>query len=428
MEGAETWVGLIGGILAIAAVVVSVTRYMSQVQAKAEKAKLEQENVSLKEQLEGSEARCSQLLEQVQVAGEAGQAVMAQRAAVDEELRRLMQLIGASGGSVYIPVYGPRGDVRGLAFLSIEPYSFETQQLRSKLIPIKSLAGRRFKKAESFIVGNVAQDADHFSPADDIASYTPAMTLCHALMVDGEPVGVLQLLSKEGEKGFVTADVQRVEAVAKDLTSMIGSLMHSGDYTQLLSIGSEEKTEQGTVILFNSSLLFKELSAAFALQLLNEYFEEVCEQAFKAGATLDNYTGDGALLRFNVPRRQPDHELAAIAAALEMQRAFYSIREYWTAISPLFADLHHRVGISSGPLLPASLGHSQVQNLTVIGYPIATAAALCDAAPRDRSVILASAESVEPFKGRVIAKAFDLSNHPKASRLTSSAFDITGLG
>ncbi len=430
MEGVETWMGLIAGILAIAAVIVSLTRHLTQVQAKAERAKIERENASLQERVEEAEARCSQLSDQIQIAGEAGQAAMAQKAAIDAELRRLMQVFGASGGSVYVPVRGTRGDVRGLAFLSIEPYSIETQQLRSKLIPLKSLAGRSFEASDSFIVSNVSQHADHFKAAEQISSYAPAMTLSHALLAEGEPVGVLQLLSREGEQGFAEEDLQRVAAAATDLASNLAVLTKSGDYLKWLGISADDDATHGSVIYFDlssSSLLFQELSSSFALQLLNEYFEAMCEAAFNAGATLDNYTGDGALLRFNVPRRQPQHELAAISAALEMQREFSSIREYWTAISPQFGELQHRAGIATGPLLPASLGHSQVQSLTVIGYPIAIAAALCELAPRDRSVLFASAETIKAAGNRVICDPIGLPENSKVRRFTTSAFEVTAI-
>ena len=46
------------------------------------------------------------------------------------------------------------GEVQGLAFLSIEPFTVQTQVLRAKMIPLHSLAGRCFTSGQSFCVAN----------------------------------------------------------------------------------------------------------------------------------------------------------------------------------------------------------------------------------------------------------------------------------
>jgi adenylate cyclase len=243
-------------------------------------------------------------------------------------------------------------------------------------------------------------------------------------------VGVLQLLSKEGESAFIDADLARSDSLLGALSAQVAAITKGPDYLKILGLGDQAKGEDGTVVYFDlssSSILFQELSSSFALQLLNEYFERMCEIAFQSGATIDNYLGDGALLRFNVPRHQVDHEFAAVRTALDMNRAFAEMREYWAAISPQLGSIYNRVGISTGPLLQANLGHSQVQSLTVLGYPISVAAALCDAAPRDRSVVFVSEETQAQVKDRVIANRVDLSSIPKAARFTTAAYEVSGI-
>lgn len=110
-----------------------------------------------------------------------------------------------------------------------------------------------------------------------------------------------------------------------------------------------------------------------------------------------------------------------------MKRAFADVRDYWTAISPRIAAVHTRVGISTGPLLRADLGHSQVQSLTVLGYPVSVAAALCDSGARDRSVVLVSEETYRAVADRVLAEPIRPPLSPKAGRFTSAAHEITGL-
>lgn len=430
MESVGAWIGIVSGVLGILGVVVALTRHLTKVQEQAERDRIAAENRDLVKKVGELEARRDQLLDQVAVAGRAGKAALHQKAELDTELQKLMLAEGASGGSIYLPVRSPRGEVHGLAFLCIEPFSVQTQVLRSKVIPLKSLAGRCFTSGESFSVANAAQASDHFRAAEAIANYRPSTTLNIALKDGGDTVGVLQLLSKEGEKGFDEGDVARVTEMVGPIAAAVAGIARSPDYLRLLGVGDDSQAVDGSVVYFDlssSSLLFQELSSSFALQLLNEYFERVCEAAFRAGATLDNYMGDGALLRFNVPRPQPEHELAAIHAAVAMNQAFGEIKDYWTAISPQFAAIHHRAGISTGPLLRANLGHSQVQNLTVIGYPISVAASLCEAADRDRTIVLASRETYDVVKDRVVAQPFDAKRLGKADRFTSAAWEIVGL-
>lgn len=187
MDGLKDIFGLIGGALVVLGAVVTLTRYLTQLQEKGEREKIEARNRDLEAKLRDAEARRDQLLDQVGVAGRAGGAALSQKAALDDEVRALMKSSGASGASLYVPVRGPRGQVQGLAFLCIEPFSLQTQQLRSKLIPLKSLAGQCFTSGEAFAVANAAQNAGHFQQANTLTDYKLSTTLNVPLKADGSP-------------------------------------------------------------------------------------------------------------------------------------------------------------------------------------------------------------------------------------------------
>jgi class 3 adenylate cyclase len=430
MDGIATWIGIVTGLLTIMGVVATVAYRWTKVQEEAERSRVVAENRDLTRKVAELESRRDQLLEQIAVAGRAGNAALHQKTELDAALRSIMAATGASGGSIYVPVRSPRGEVHGLAFLSLEPFTAQTAALRAKVIPLKSLAGRAFLKGDSFAMINAAQSSEHFKSAETLSNYRPSTTLNIALKSGDEVVGVLQLLSKEGEAGFGEEDVARVSALTKPIADSVAAIERSPDYLRALGLGDDSKAVDGSVVYFDlssSSLLFQELSSSFALQLLNEYFEQVCEAAFRAGATLDSYMGDGALLRFNVPKPQPEHELQAVRAAVEMNRAFAGIKEYWSQLSPQFANIQHRAGIATGPLLRANLGHSQLQSLTVIGYPISVAASLCETAERDRTVVIASRETYDAVKDLVMATPIEPDRLGKAARFTDGAWEITAL-
>jgi class 3 adenylate cyclase len=429
MDNVSLWIGIIGGGLGILAVLVGVTRFFARNEEKGERDKLEAEKRDLASQLEQAVTQRDQLLSQLELAGRGGGVVLSQKAGLDADLQALMKAVGASGGSLYIPVTGIKGDVHGLAFLCIEPFSAQTQRLRSKIIPLKSLAGRCFTDGDSFVSVNTGSDATHFKAAESISNYAPSTTLNAPLRDKGDIIGVLQLLRKEGE-AFTDADLTRLAAMVTPIAERVAALSKLPDFMKLMGPAEDGSGSNGTVLYFDlsrSSLLFKEFSSSFALQLLNEYFETMCEAAFRKGATLDNYMGDGALLRFNVPRPQPEHELAAVEAALEMKRAFVDIRDYWISLNPQLAGIYYRAGIASGRLLRANLGHSQFQSLTIVGPPIAVAAALCEAGDRTRSVIIASGETYEAVKNRVVATPCNLVPTSKAFNFSSGAYEISGL-
>jgi class 3 adenylate cyclase len=438
-----------GGIIAVVVALVGLGRSYLKNQELIERAKIVDENRDLTDRLRDAskahqdeiravagrladcEAQRDQLSEKVSLMGRAGGAALALKSAIDSELQAIMRSFGASGGSIYVPVSGPRGNVRGLAFLCIEPFTPDNQRLKSQIIPLRSLAGRCFESGKSGAVLNVAQSREQYAEASAIANYRPSSTVNVALAHGGETIGALQLLRREGEPAFREADVARVATMAEPIAEQVFDATRSIASAKLLGLATEDFTVEGTVMVFDlsrSALLFQELASSHALLLLNELFERMCEIGFAAGATLDTYMGDGALLRFNVPRALPDHEYAAVKAALEMRDAFSRLRdERWLGFSTEFAATHLRAGLSSGPLLRANLGHSQVQHLTVLGHPVSVAAALCDAAPRERSAIFAAEETVSPIRDRIVVRPTEESALAKAARFTTAAYEIVRL-
>jgi class 3 adenylate cyclase len=449
MEDLKTLFAVLGGIITLVVVLVGLGRSYLKNQELVDRAKILDENRDLAARLRDAEnahrqevaaldarlrectAQREELDEKIGLIGRAGGAVLARKSALDQELQGLMRSFGASGGSIYVPVTGPRGTVQGLAFLCIEPFNRDNARLKSQIIPLRSLAGRCFMSGKSEAVTDVSKRADQFAEANQIANYQPSSTINVALGKGGETIGVLQLLRREGEPPFRAADVHHVITLAEPLTRQVFEVTSDVDSARLLGLATDDFTVEGTVLFFDlshSALLFQELASPHALLLLNEFFERMCEIAFRRGATLDTYLGDGALLRFNVPRELPDHELAAANAAVEMLAAFPRLRdEHWLAYSPGLAATHIRIGLATGPLLRANLGHSQVQHLTVLGYPISVAAALCDAAPRNRSVILAADETIRPIRGRVEIADGAPTDIGKALRFTEKAHEISGI-
>jgi class 3 adenylate cyclase len=430
MKSVESWLGLIGGVIAIVGALIALARHWWTIEHKLEQTGWEAERRALNESLGKVEGQLSQLRNQVAMAGRAGSIALNLKSRLDDLLVEMMGAFGASGGSIYVPVSGPSGAVHGLTFLSIEPFNRQNQALKAKIIPMRSLAGRCFESGESSLITNSANDDSHFQAAEKIANYKPSTTLNFPLKSDKQVVGVLQMLRREGEAPFEQSDLDQLEALSKDLIPIVRDILKNPEAVAASTAAAEKLGTDGTALFFdlsNSAVIFKEFPASFALQLLNEYFEQMCNVGFKHGGTLDNYMGDGALMRFNVPRSVPDHARSAVSAALEMRDLFPSIKDYWVEINPIFSSIQFRAGIATGPMLQAMVGHSLVQNLTVIGLPLTIASSLCDLGPRDRSVILASGDTAMALDATVKTRAFALPKDSKAARTIDEAFEIIDM-
>lgn len=449
MEDVKTLLAVAGGIIAVVVALVGIGRSYYKNQELVDRAKLldehralqaklhdierarDEELRTLRSHLSACEAQRDQLNEKISLIGRAGEAALAVKALIDTELQDIMKSFAASGGSIYVPVRGPRGNVQGLAFLSIEPFTPENQELKRQIVPLRSIAGKCFTSGESRAERDAAGSKDHFSEADSITEYATSSTVSIALKHSDETLGVLQLLRQKGEAPFNHEDVPRIATFAEAITKRVLEATRDLDGAKLLGLSTGDLSIDGTTLVFdltNSACLFEELAASHALLLLNEYFERMCSAGFAAGGTLDTYMGDGALMRFNVPRELPGHEIAAVKCGLEMVEAFARLRdEQWAAHSPKLASTHLRVGIATGPLVRATLGHSQIQHLTVLGHPVSTAAWLCDRAPRDASHVWLSEETYSAVSKSVTAEPIAGADLGKSARFTKRAYEVTGL-
>jgi adenylate cyclase len=138
---------------------------------------------------------------------------------------------------------------------------------------------------------------------------------------------------------------------------------------------------------------------------MNSYLERNSDIVMKHGGTVDKFLGDGAMFRFNVPLQIRDHRVRAIQAAVEMKNDFENLKASWLNAGIPASSLQTRIGVASGPLHEAIMGHPQYQSLTVMGEPVVIAANLCGGAARDRSIILTDENSLRGLDRQIQARA-----------------------
>ncbi|WP_395712167.1 adenylate/guanylate cyclase domain-containing protein [Reyranella sp.] len=104
---------------------------------------------------------------------------------------------------------------------------------------------------------------------------------------------------------------------------------------------------------------------------LNEYLETVLEPIRAHGGVVNTFIGDGLFASFNMPLSCDGHAVAAVRAAIDIQRAVGSRTFGDPGIA--FAT---RIGISTGNVIGGSVGAGQRLTFTLLGDTVNLAARL----------------------------------------------------
>jgi adenylate cyclase len=118
-------------------------------------------------------------------------------------------------------------------------------------------------------------------------------------------------------------------------------------------------------------------------QLLNNLFEEMLQEVFAYGGTLDKYIGDCIMAFFGAPEPQPDHAERATAAAKGMLTRLerLNLNGFWQE------PLQLRIAINSGKAVVGDVGSSQRVEYTALGATINLAARMEAVCPPGECVI-----------------------------------------
>jgi adenylate cyclase len=116
--------------------------------------------------------------------------------------------------------------------------------------------------------------------------------------------------------------------------------------------------EREMTILFADIRSFTDFSETHTpkevVSLLNAYFGTVVPLIEAEGGTLNTYMGDGILVLYGAPERQPDHARRAVATAVAMVRSAHDMKATWTLLgSPTFRI---GIGIHTGKVILGTMG------------------------------------------------------------------------
>ncbi|MBF2066636.1 MAG: FHA domain-containing protein [Calothrix sp. C42_A2020_038] len=118
-------------------------------------------------------------------------------------------------------------------------------------------------------------------------------------------------------------------------------------------------------------------------EMLNHLFEEMLQEVFAYGGTLDKYIGDCIMAFFGAPEQQPDHAERAVAAAQGMliRLEHLNANNFWQE------PLQLRIAINSGKAVVGDVGSSQRVEYTALGATINLASRLESICPPGECVV-----------------------------------------
>ena len=390
-------IGPVGTAVAVAAGPVAagaaayVTRMGSQAKIDRLEGELKRLELSDNEALAKAEKKHAELDERYQAVLRRGALIQSQIQSITSEIQEISNDLDASDYSVLVPAPTaiPGDTPDQLIFLCASgPQATKLHWVR---VPISSsLSGQVFMSGQPTIASPPASGQGFATRTDKVTRYTTSETLSICLRYKSQRVGVAQFLNKRSGR-IHSEDAERAAALCTTLALRVSDFI--ANPRQLIELGHAPRRNQINITvmlidLTNYNGLFADLDSSVITDLLNQYFQEMCGIAFRYGAAVDQFIGDGALLLFNLNQDQDGHQKAAIMAAGEMRKAFQELRQRWTALGYVGASaLFVRFGLSCGSVTRAEVGHTQGRRITVIGPAVNAAAYACEAGPRDRDVI-----------------------------------------
>lgn len=154
--------------------------------------------------------------------------------------------------------------------------------------------------------------------------------------------------------------------------------------------------EQEIAVLFADLQGFTRICAATtpaqAMALLSEYHRRMVAEIFRAGGTLDKFTGDGIMATFGTPESAADAAARAVRAARGMIAALAELNRDRAARGE--PALVQRIGINAGPALVGNVGTDQRLEFTAIGDTVNVASRIEKACKKTGRAAMLSAAVV----------------------------------
>ena len=203
-----------------------------------------------------------------------------------------------------------------------------------------------------------------------------------------------KIVSPDVVTELLGAEKLSLGGLRREVTVLFADVRGFTTFTDQLQEDVAEYIRTHNVDLVTAEKYYEE-SAHETLKTVNLYLAAVADAVKNHGGTLDKYIGDCVMAFWNAPIPNPRHAPAAVAAAIEAQRAIHQLNEQRIAensareaenrtrmaaglpAKPLHVALQLGTGINSGLVTVGLMGSNQhILNYTVFGREVNLASRL----------------------------------------------------
>jgi len=131
-----------------------------------------------------------------------------------------------------------------------------------------------------------------------------------------------------------------------------------------------EGEELTVAVLFadirNFTALSEKYPAKYVVELLNSFFDKICDALLDQGGTIDKFMGDGIMVLFGAPVHYPDHTDRALRAIAMMVSALKEFQEE-IKLTRNIDDFDIGIGLHTGKAVVGNIGSTRRKEYTAIG-------------------------------------------------------------
>ena len=310
-----------------------------------------------------------------------------------------------------------RGALKIVAHRGLDTQYVENLQIE----PGERIAGRVFETNLPAILNRDSQEDTQYSSLLMRPELSAAISF--PITLKNKVVGVINVSETDSGCRFNDSDLEMLSIISDQAMMALGNIRSlkareeqkrirtlleqyvSPEVSKLLVESRQDLMDVGNIqdltVLFadirNFTLLVQKISARQLREFLNIFFEILTSVVFTNKGMIDKFIGDAALAVFGAPVKLGNKTKTAVQVAVELEKKFKELQNYWTKVNPVFKEISLGVGISRGPLFLGNIGSSKRVDYTVIGTEVNIAQRL--ASELDYGHILLTKEACDELDG-----------------------------
>jgi adenylate cyclase len=196
------------------------------------------------------------------------------------------------------------------------------------------------------------------------------------------------LVASSVQRWLLTRQLKKEEKIRHRLEryhspAVVQQMMKTGNLPETRLIPKESEISIMFADIVGFTALSEKLTPAKIADLLNAFFEEMLQEVFAEGGTLDKFIGDCIMAFFGAPEPQDDHAERAFRAGKGMLARL----EKMNANKVLFHPLELRIAVNSGKAVVGDVGSALRVDYTVLGSTINLASRMESICPPGKLIV-----------------------------------------